>query len=206
MNQHNQDPHWGEAGAYPQAPGSPYPAPPAYPGYAAGNGESVYPPAGGYPQSPGPYPPAMAPTSYPAAGVGATNPHPNATLSPIWQERFAFFQRYGSPGSASKETRQALRAMGLWRNIRVSQNFLAYLFGPIYFAVKGMWRQALTFLLVGAGVVTALSLLGASDGVFRAVTLGFCLLYSTTANYAYFRHVNGERSWNPFAGFWSKKR
>jgi hypothetical protein len=138
--------------------------------------------------------------------VGATNPHPNATLSPIWQERFAFFQRYGSPGSASKETRQALRAMGLWRNIRVSQNFLAYLFGPIYFAVKGMWRQALTFLLVGAGVVTALSLLGASDGVFRAVTLGFCLLYSTTANYAYFRHVNGERSWNPFAGFWSKKR
>jgi hypothetical protein len=138
--------------------------------------------------------------------VGATNPHPNATLSPIWQERFAFFQRYGSPGSASKETRQALRAMGLWRNIRVSQNFLAYLFGPIYFAVKGMWRQALTFLLVGAGVVTALSLLGASDGVFRAVTLGFCLLYSTTANYAYFRHVNGERSWNPFAGLWSKKR
>jgi hypothetical protein len=138
--------------------------------------------------------------------VGATNPHANATLSPIWQERFAFFQRYGSPGSASKETRQALRAMGLWRNIRVSQNFLAYLFGPIYFAVKGMWRQALTFLLVGAGVVTALSLLGASDGVFRAVTLGFCLLYSTTANYAYFRHVNGERSWNPFAGFWSKKR
>jgi hypothetical protein len=138
--------------------------------------------------------------------VGAANPHANATLSPIWQERFAFFQRYGSPGSASKETRQALRAMGLWRNIRVSQNFLAYLFGPIYFAVKGMWRQALTFLLVGAGVVTALSLLGASDGVFRAVTLGFCLLYSTTANYAYFRHVNGERSWNPFAGFWSKKR
>jgi hypothetical protein len=168
-------------GTYPQAPGSHLPPPPSpYPSYPDG---FIQPPANLDP-----------------------SPSPNATLSPIWQERFAFFQRYGSPGSASKETRQALRSMGLWRNIRVSMNFLAYLFGPIYFAVKGMWRQALTFLLVGAGVVTALSLLGASDGVFRAVTLGFCLLYSTTANYAYFRHVNGERSWNPFAGFWSKKR
>jgi len=33
---------------------------------------------------------------------------------------------------------------------------------------------------------------------------GFAALYSLTANYAYFRHVNGERSWNPFAGLWKK--
>jgi hypothetical protein len=96
--------------------------------------------------------------------------------------------------------------MGLWRNIRINMNFLAYLFGPFYYAVKGMWRQALTFLLVVVGVVTALSLLGASDGVVKFVTSAFPVLYGYTANYAYFRHVNGERSWNPFAGFWSKKR
>lgn len=168
-------------GTYPQAPGSHLPPPPSpYPGYPDG---FIQPPANLNP-----------------------SPHTNATLSPIWQERFAFFQRYGSPGSVSKETRQALRAMGLWRNIRVSQNFLAYLFGPIYFAVKGMWRQALTFLLVGAGVATALFLLGASDGVVSGVNVGFHFLYSTTANYAYFRHVNGERSWNPFAGLWSRNR
>jgi hypothetical protein len=125
-------------------------------------------------------------------------------LSPIWQTRFDFFRRYGSPGSTSKETRQALRAMGFWKNYRISQNFLAFLFGPIYFAIKGMWRQALTFLAIWAGTATVLALLGASNDVFRAAGFGFAALYSLTANYAYFRHVNGERSWNPFAGLWKK--
>ena len=128
------------------------------------------------------------------------------TLSPIWQERFDFFRRYGSPGSSSKETRQALRALGFWKHSRISQNSLAFLFGPIYFAIKGMWRQALTFLAIWVGIATALALVGASYGVFRAAGFGMAFLYSITANYAYFRHVNGERSWNPFAGLWSKAR
>ena len=204
MNPYNPDPTASETGAYPQAPG-PYLPPPAYPGYPGRGGENMYPPVGAYPQSPEAYPPAMYPTGYPAAGAGAsTYPADTNTLSPIWQTRFDFFRRYGSPGSTSKETRQALRAMGFWKNYRISQNFLAFLFGPVYFAIKGMWRQALTFLLVGFGVVTTLSLLGVSGGVFRAVGFGFSFMYSITANYAYFRHVNGERSWNPVAGLWKK--
>jgi hypothetical protein len=206
MNPYNQDPTASGMGGFPQTPGS-YPPPPAYPSYPGMNGESATPPMGAYPQSPGAYPPPtpMYPTGYPATEFG-TSPYPTqtTTLSPIWQTRFDFFRRYGSPGSASKETRQALRSMGFWKNYRISQNFLAFLFGPVYFAIKGMWRQALTFLLVGFGVVTTLSLLGVSGGVFRAVGFGFSFMYSITANYAFFRHVNGERSWNPFAGLWKK--
>jgi hypothetical protein len=206
MNPYNQDPAAGGMGGYPQTPGS-YPPPPAYPSYPGMNGESVTPPVGAYPQSPGAYPPPapMYPTGYPATEFGAS-PYPTetTTLSPIWQTRFDFFRRYGSGQAGSKESRQALRAMGFWKGSRITNNFLAFLFGPFYFAIKGIWRQALTFVLMWAAAALVLTLLGASDRVFRFAGFGFCYLEMISANYAYFRHVNGERSWNPFAGLWKK--
>lgn len=124
-----------------------------------------------------------------------------APLSASWQQRFAFFDAYGLP-SSSPEARDAMRALP-WRDrIRINSNVLAFLFFPIYFFVKGMWRKgvvwaAVTITLGAFGVA-----LDVSDQIARAIGIGLAAGAMTTANYAYYLHaVKGSRSWNVLEGF-----
>lgn len=125
-------------------------------------------------------------------------PLPAPAPSPAWQKRFDFFARYGQP-AASGEALAAFKQLSFWERGRLNFNILAFLFGPIYFAIKGMWRKGLTTLGVSFAVIIVLSLLPLPDGVFRFLGFGAAAIYATTANWAYFLHVTrGSTSWNPF--------
>jgi hypothetical protein len=63
-------------------------------------------------------------------------------LQQIRQERFAFYDAYGQP-SGSTEARAAFRALPFGTRFRMNTNIWAFLFGPIYYFVKGMWRKGL---------------------------------------------------------------
>ena len=101
-------------------------------------------------------------------------------LSPKWQKRFDFFNKYG------------VRS-----------------FGAIYFFVLGLWRKNLVLIgiIIISGVImyfveATMQLpevqIRAIDKVFQ---FGFAALYSLVANKAYYLHkVKGSRSWNPFEG------
>jgi hypothetical protein len=131
------------------------------------------------------------------------NSHPDSDhqLTPIWQTRFAFFDRYGLP-NATPQGRAALRALDFLPRLRLNSNLLAFLFGPIYFLVKGMWRKGLTLLVVGFAAISALNALGIPGGLVQALGFGVAAAAMLTANYAYYLQVRrGSRSWNPFEGF-----
>ena len=136
------------------------------------------------------------------------NPSPvsGPQLAPVWQNRFAFFSQYGLPTS-TPQGREAFKALSFWERFRLNSNFLAFLFGPFYFMVKGMWRKGVALLVAALVVGTLISVLGLPSGVMRFTSLAFALAASMTANYAYFLHVTrGSTSWNPFEGFGSARR
>ncbi|MFR9751414.1 DUF2628 domain-containing protein [Nocardia sp. 004] len=122
-------------------------------------------------------------------------------LSPRWQERFAFYDAYGIPGS-TPAAREAYRALPIGKRIMLNSNFLAFLFGPIYFFVKGMWRKGLTLFGIGVAAGAVIAIAGLSDTWIRIVGFGVAGLAMSTANYAYYLHVvQNSHSWNLFEGF-----
>ncbi|MBI5734263.1 DUF2628 domain-containing protein [Mycobacterium adipatum] len=121
-------------------------------------------------------------------------------LAASWQRRFAFFDLYGLPNS-SPTAKAAYRTLPFWDKVRLTSNVWALLFGFVYFYAKGMWRKGTTILGAGVGLGALLSVLHAPGFLSQVVTFGFAGAIMTTANYAYYLHVRGSRSWNPFEGF-----
>ncbi|WP_036460615.1 DUF2628 domain-containing protein [Mycobacterium sp. 141] len=126
---------------------------------------------------------------------------PNVSLSPAWQKRFDFFSAYGLP-SSTPESKAAYRVLPFGTKLRIGSNILAFLFGPIYFFVKGMWRKGLTLFGIALAVSVVMVMLDASDGVARGAGIAVASLAMSTANYAYYLHVvRRSESWNLFEGF-----
>ena len=122
-------------------------------------------------------------------------------MSPSWQKRFDFFNTYGLPNS-TPESKAAYRALTFMERVKLTSNILAFLFGPIYFFVKGMWRKGLTLLGIFVAVEVVLVVLNASDTLVRGIGFGLAAIAMTTANYAYYLHVvRGSQSWNLFEGY-----
>ncbi|ATD72817.1 MULTISPECIES: DUF2628 domain-containing protein [Gordonia] len=120
-------------------------------------------------------------------------------VPPSWHSRFAFFDAYGPP--ADPPSREAMKHLPFGQRVRITFNPLAFFFGPIYFAVKGMWRKGLMLFgltLVFNALLLALNVPSSFD---MAIACGVGALYATTANYAWYLHVrNDNRSWNIFEG------
>ncbi|MGX9671307.1 DUF2628 domain-containing protein [Mycobacterium sp. HM-7] len=125
---------------------------------------------------------------------------PSITVSPSWQKRFDFFNAYGLPNS-SPESKAAYKTLTFLERVKLTSNILAFLFGPIYFFVKGMWRKGLTLFGIFVAVEVVLVVLNVSDTLVRAIGFGLAAMAMTTANYAYYLHVvRGSQSWNLFEG------
>jgi hypothetical protein len=129
----------------------------------------------------------------------------SVSLSPAWQKRFEFFDRYGLP-SSTPESKAAYRSLSFGTKMRVGSNFLAFVFGPIYFVVKGMWRKGLTLFGIALALSVVLFVFDAPDSFTRVSGFAVASLAMSTANYAYYLHVTrGSESWNPFEGFGRKR-
>jgi hypothetical protein len=122
-----------------------------------------------------------------------------------WQQRFAFYDAYGLP-SSSLEAREAYKVLPFGTKVRIGSNILAFLFGPLYFFAKGMWRKGLTLLAAAITIAVVTIVIDVPDSIARAIGLGFAAAAATTANYAYYLHVvKHSRSWNLWEGF-SRRR
>ncbi|TDZ80769.1 hypothetical protein DE4587_00627 [Mycobacteroides salmoniphilum] len=118
-------------------------------------------------------------------------------LSAYWRLKFDFYDRYGT--RFTPEAVAAAKARPFAVRMRSAINLPALFFGPIYFIVKGMWRKAITIMLLGLflGVVVYLAFPGLGFGGFG--TNG--AVYMILAGPAYYRHrAKGSRSWNPLDG------
>ncbi|MCV7192379.1 DUF2628 domain-containing protein [Mycolicibacterium brumae] len=132
-------------------------------------------------------------------------PAEDAGLADIWRRRFAFYDAYGTPNS-SPEAQQAFKALPFGTRMRISGNFLAALFGPLYFFAKGMWRKGLSLLGLGLalGVVVAYTDFGGA--IDRALNFVVPMIALLTANWCYYLQVRfRSESWNPFEGMTSHR-
>lgn len=120
-------------------------------------------------------------------------------LSAGWKSQFDIYEKYGYLGMKDPV---GFKSVPFWK--KNSLNFLAFVFGPIYFAIKGMYRVALSILLIVIGIISALVLL---DSIFAINISKFWtgtasgVIYGMSANYAYYNYkVKNYRGWNPFLG------
>lgn len=120
-------------------------------------------------------------------------------LSQKWNERFAFFDANGLPNTATYKA--AFKALPFMQRIKIQSNFIAFFFGWIYFFVLGLWRKNLAMLglIFVFSIVTAI--LPINSSIVQGLGFVFGLLYSFTANHAYYLHIKyNSKSWNPFEG------
>ncbi|EJM65053.1 DUF2628 domain-containing protein [Pseudomonas sp. GM55] len=125
---------------------------------------------------------------------------------PKWQERFAFFDKYGSP--KSPDFKAGFKQLPARKRILINLNFIAFFFGPIYFFVLGLWKKnlAIIAIIVALSFVLALifTLLGyeeAPKAFNTSMNIACAVMYGLSANYAYYlKQVKGSQGWNPFEG------
>lgn len=120
-------------------------------------------------------------------------PHSNeiATLqiSDKWKNRFYSIAKAGGPGLPHLETLSKAEQRG------ITFNMFAFLFGPIYFLTKGLWKQALLYTSVT--VVVAVIAINAKSYQFSQIfPLAIGLAYGFRANMSYYqRLVLGHTPW-----------
>ena len=76
--------------------------------------------------------------------------------------------------------------------MKLGSNVLAFLFGPLYYVAKGMWRKAIVLFAACAVAFIVLSLLMdiAGLGGFRsALGYGVAAVFSTRANIDYYKKM-----------------
>lgn len=121
-------------------------------------------------------------------------------LSESWQKRFVYFDRYG-PASSTPEGKAAYKALPFMEKVRLTSNIWAFLFGPIYFAVKGMWRKGVVLLVAAILLNVPIVVFDVPTIIANAIMIVVPVFAMTTANYAYYLHATqGNRSWNVLEG------
>lgn len=126
-------------------------------------------------------------------------------LKPKWQERFAFIEQHGRPGSATYK--QALRGLSFGKRILVNSSILAFFFGPIYWFVLGLWKKNLAMLGLILAIVGIESLFEMLTGIAvhtavdNGIRVAISLSYAILTPYAYYlNRVKNHQGWNPFEG------
>lgn len=71
-------------------------------------------------------------------------------------------------------------------------NVLAFLFGPLYYVAKGMWRKGISLFIVCVAAVIAIEFFLAAIGFGRmgkALSYGVAAVYAVRANIDYYRKM-----------------
>ncbi|MGH8665654.1 MAG: DUF2628 domain-containing protein [Burkholderiales bacterium] len=114
-------------------------------------------------------------------------------VSQSWKNRFRLIEQAG----AVKQTR--FKELSAGERMQMSFNILAFLFGPIYYAFKGMWKKGIALFAVCLVAILVLSVVLDFAGLGRfADGLGYvtAAVFSLRANIDYYKKwVLGENGW-----------
>ena len=107
-------------------------------------------------------------------------------VSRRWKNKFRLFEKAGGANLSR------LRDLSLSERIKITFNFLSFLFGPIYYVIKGMWRKGLVLFVVCAGVVLTLAFGLELAGLGRlnsSLGYGVGIVFATRANIDYYKKM-----------------
>ena len=114
-------------------------------------------------------------------------------VSESWKAKFHLIEKAGGV----KMT--AFKALSFGERMKCSFNVLAFLFGPIYYAVKGMWKKGLAMFGAGVVAIVVLSVVMELLGMGRmanALGYGVSAVFGMRANIDYYKKmVLGDNGW-----------
>jgi hypothetical protein len=114
-------------------------------------------------------------------------------VSERWLEVFALIERAG--GAKLPE----LKSLDRSDRFKIKMNWLAFVFGPVYFLAMGMWRQVVSYLTLmvlyyHTAEILMLNVLGIAEVPFPFIS--YCLVWGMLANRSYYkRQVLGKKIW-----------
>ena len=116
-------------------------------------------------------------------------------VSESWKRKFHVMDDLNSI-TDPKEKKAYFKSL-TWGERFGQSNILAFLFGFIYFFVKGMWKPGLTFLGISVVLLIVLVVLNIeNDSIFRAIGIGYSVVAMTRANILYYsKKVLGKELW-----------
>lgn len=147
---------------------------------------------------------ASTPASTSAASPPPEPPIDEASLAPVWRERFRYIDEAGMP--TTRAYSEAMRRVPFVERMRLVISPVAFLFGPFYFVYLGLWRPALS--LFGALFVTAViaDTIGVPAWLDRSWYVIPGVIYAWTCIPLYYLRVRrGIHSWNPMV-WWGAER
>ena len=114
-------------------------------------------------------------------------------VSDAWKQKFRLLEKAGGPKQSN------FKALSSGERLKIGFNIVAFLFGPLYYLAKGMWRKALTLFGVCVAVLVvigfALDLAGMSR-VADALGYGVAAVFGVRANIDYYKKmVLGDNGW-----------
>lgn len=110
-------------------------------------------------------------------------------VSDSWKRRFRLIEQAGGPDL------KRFRDLRVGERLRVNINLPGFFFGPIYYLIKGLWRQAVVYFVCAVTLAVLFDLMGLGS-VSRAVGSGFAAVYGMRANVSYYRKVVlGDAPW-----------
>jgi hypothetical protein len=110
-------------------------------------------------------------------------------VSDKWKDRFRAIERAGGPSLPQ------FQKLSFRERSSIQFNWLAFIFGPLYFLAKGLWRQTIAYVLIAIALALLLDALGL-DKVIRAMGMGFSAVYAIRANISYYKKVvEDEAPW-----------
>ena len=116
-------------------------------------------------------------------------------VSKSWKRKFHVMDDLNSI-TDPKEKKAYFKSL-TWGERFGQSNILAFLFGFIYFFVKGMWKPGLTFLGISVVLLIVLVVLNIeNDSIYRAAGIGYSVVAMTRANIFYYsKKVLGKELW-----------
>jgi hypothetical protein len=116
-------------------------------------------------------------------------------VSDRWKAKFRLFEKAGAPGFANLKNLPPEER----RRAAAGFNILAFLFGPLYYVAKGMWRKAIALFLVCFAVSLVIEFiltLTGYENIGKFMTYGVAAVFAVRANIDYYKKmVLGDNGW-----------
>jgi hypothetical protein len=110
-------------------------------------------------------------------------------VSDAWKTRFRLIERAGGVKLPN------LKALAFGQRMKVMFNVLAFLFGPLYYLAKGLWKKALVLFAICVVVVVVADLV-MGDRLGNAIGIATGALFAVRANIDFYKKkVLGDDGW-----------
>lgn len=110
-------------------------------------------------------------------------------VSDAWKTRFRLIERAGGAKLPN------LKALSFGQRMKVMFNVLAFLFGPLYYLTKGLWKKALVLFAICVVVVVVADLV-MGDRFGNAIGIATGALFAVRANIDFYKKkVLGDDGW-----------